>query len=191
MLTPNSNGERQTLWADRLRNYRIRKNCTQSTLAASLGVTQPQVSRWESAGSFPSSSMQAKIVRTLELIDELEPWHDVVSFLARTAAIGLGVTNDGCIRCVSLGFQEASGIRAHALLDRSVLDVFDGDLVDDYRNLDASGAFKYGFLATHRESVVVIRPQEASRRFQIRADHWSTHDRDGKVMWACLGALKF
>jgi len=110
MLVSKHDEIKQSVWADRLKRYRVQMSYKQSALAEQLGVSQPQISRWENAYSAPSLPMQAKIIRVLERAEAQEPWHDVVSFIARTAAVALGISSAGQIRVASLGFAEAAGL---------------------------------------------------------------------------------
>ena len=190
MLVSKPDEIKQSVWADRLKRYRVQMSYKQSALAEQIGVSQPQISRWENAYSAPSLPMQARIVRVLERAEAQEPWHDVVSFISRTAAVALGVSSAGQIRVASLGFAEAAGVPLSAIEGHSIEDVFSGDLVGTYRELGKAGAFRRGFSASSQDLEVVFGAVQGARGFLIRAEHWSTHDRDGQVLWAIMGAPK-
>lgn len=181
---------KQSVWADRLKRYRVQMSYKQSALAEQLGVSQPQISRWENAYTAPSLPMQARIIRVLERAEAQEPWHDVVSFISRTAAVALGVSSAGQIRVASLGLAEAAGVPTSAIEGHSIEDVFAGDLVDTYRSLEKAGAFRRGFSEKSRDFEIIFGAVEGDRRLLIRAEHWSTHDPDGHILWAMLGTPK-
>ncbi|WP_300542807.1 helix-turn-helix domain-containing protein [Maricaulis sp.] len=176
-------------WPSVIRHYRLSKGLKQAALAHDLGVTQTMISRWESGAAEPSHRIQERVFElywTSHASVSREAWLERIG--RHPSVVGV-IDPEGRIQRASRGFLRVLKCERHGIEGRYLHEAFQGDLVELFDTLTASGFF--GGRVASAESMdrcEFLAPDGQIRTVLCHGLHRPTFLPGPQIVWLMSGA---